>query len=165
MKRTIRGILSVLPFLCFFLCPSLLFSQADSIPRDTSSKSNKILLAKGNTFLEDLVAKIVKDTLTARGFSVKVIDTKYIADEQPAVYRVSIVFSGIKGDHLFDPVSRYATGFKDQKSNLLICTAYGDRWDSKKLAVDAVTAATKTLDPDEVAANLLKNIYSIIGIK
>jgi hypothetical protein len=126
-------------------------------------KSKRILLARGNSYLENAVSGIIVDSLFRRGYSVTVLDVKSLVNEDPNVYRASIIFNGVISSRLFEPVAGYTSNFKDRESNILICTAYGERWDGKKVEPDAVTAATKSLDPAEVTAKVLKNIYDILG--
>jgi hypothetical protein len=46
---------------------------------------------------------------------------------------------------------------------LLICTTYGEKWDTQKQNVSAVASATKTLKPEIVARKILSNFDALTG--
>jgi hypothetical protein len=139
-------------------CGTRLFAA----PNDTSERmdttvSMNVLIVKGNSYLENTVTKIVQDSLSRLGFSVNSVPLKKLGSENPANYKAIIVFSAIKVSGQLDPLVKkfIDTKSNDPSSNVMICTVYGERWGGARVKTDAVSAATKTLNPAAVAAKIV----------
>lgn len=168
MKRSLSQ-LTRLSFFTVLVCalPPLFPQSNDTLPGNFPSlsakvKSNKILLAKKGSYLENAVSRIIVDSLSSRGFIVNIIDVKSLADQDPNQYRASIIFSGIEGSRLFEPVTQYKSNLSLSRSNILICRVNGELWDDGKQGVDAVAAATRIFDPPTIALKILRKTYLVI---
>jgi menaquinone-dependent protoporphyrinogen IX oxidase len=139
------------------VCPA--FAQPDSAAfvKETPAK---ILIAKGDSYLEKTVASLIVDSLSETGCIVKIITVQDLNKQNRQDYAAIILFNAIKRDRINSAVNKYikTTENYGTQSNLLICTVYGEKWQGKEPAVNAVTSATKTLKPEIVAARVLSNI-------
>ena len=79
-------------------------------------------------------------------------------------FRAVVLFNAVKRNQINSAINKYikTTENYGTRSNLLICTAYGEMWKGKETVQDAVTTATKTLNPELVASRVLANIRSIL---
>jgi hypothetical protein len=121
-----------------------------------------VLIVKGNSYLENAIAKIIIDSLSRRGIDVRTTDLKTVSSAVPAEFVTILVFSAIKSSNIRDQIREFIKGVNDVDgdpvSNILICTVHGDVWEPKKSTVDAVTGATRTLDPGDIAKKIMKQI-------
>ena len=136
-------------------------------PKIVPTKPRKIplngyLLVKDDSYLENAVGKIVIDSLTHNGFYVRTVRQNSLESENPGAYRITIVFNGVKSSDLTAPIKNYADAMGGTKSNLLISTVFGDAWEKNKGTVDAIAAATKSLNPNAVAEKILANVNKLI---
>lgn len=129
----------------------------------TMVQSRNILIAKGTSILENEVARIVKDTLKKRGFTIKTVHIMEVAAENPDSFRLTLFFNSMKSLELVEPAKEYLKNTKGSKKNVLICTVTGDLWNTTEPVADAITTATEDLWPSDVAGRILKSIYAIIG--
>jgi hypothetical protein len=130
---------------------------------DSTAPSRGVLIVKRDSYLENTVSAIVKDSLSAKGFSVKIISPESLKDEQPADYRAAIVMSAIQSSKKNDIERSWARRFGAGQSNVIIFTVYGEEWKNGKAVGDAVAGATKKLNPAVVAAGLLERIGAIVA--
>jgi len=116
------------------------------------------LIVKDSSKLETAVTRILKDTLTKNGYTVKEVTLADAAKEKASEYTVSIVFSAIRPGNEVDPVIRSFINSKaGSASKVILYTVYGKEVDKKeKTAVDATTQATAALHPQLVADHILK---------
>jgi hypothetical protein len=139
-------------------CFSGLFPQGNQEPNE-SGKPKVVLIAKGDTYLEIAVAKILNDSLGERGFAVKTIDIGNLASENATLYSASIVFNGVRSMDLTQQARSYIGGSGLSRSHVLICTVYGEQWEKGKKAMpDAIAAATTSLNPPDIAARILRQL-------
>jgi hypothetical protein len=131
---------------------------------DQAEKSSfkRVLLVKDDSYLENAVGKIVIDSLTQKGFFVRTVRPNSLESENPGTYRITIVFNGIKSSDLTAAIKNYADAMGRAKSNLLISTVFGDAWEKNNGTVDAIAAATKSLNPHAVAEKILANVNKFI---
>jgi len=120
----------------------------------------KILIAKTDTYLENAVAALISDSLSSPTCVVTSIRLQDLGKQNRQDYDVIVVFNAIKRGQINSAVHKYiqTTENYGTRSDLLICNVYGERWKGKETAEDAVTTATKTLNPDPVASRVLANI-------
>jgi len=156
----------------FYLILFLAFASliiAKSAPDSSSAvkkitKSHKVLVAMHGSYLEKQVLEILKDSLAGRGDSVVVVKLEELKNEDPNQYRITVLFDAVKSNSLSESISGYRNRLKSG-SNIMVSTVYGEQWDSGKMTLDAVTEATTTLRPEEIANNILKYIDKITGKK
>lgn len=151
---------TVLILLLFFLS---LFFWERAYGRSGSPERKEILLAKGSSILENEVARIVTDSLHQRGLSVKIVHTDTLARENTDSFRVSVIFNAMKSGKFVEPARRFLQDHDIRKTNILLFTVYGELYDSPRPAVDAVTAATTSLNPWEISEKILKSVYAILS--
>jgi hypothetical protein len=146
-----------------FLFYSCSVAQTDSAAGEAAMPV-KVLIAKGNSYLENAVAAMINDSLTAQGRQVTIIDLKKINNQNRGEFKVVVLFNAIKASTIGPTVSKFVRSTEDygSGSNLLICNVYGDKWENKPSDVSAVTSATKTLKPGLVASKVLANIYLML---
>ena len=138
-------------------------AMAQNSPDQAEKNSFKrVLLVKDDSYLENAVGKIVIDSLTHNGFYVRTVRQNSLESENPGAYRITIVFNGVKSSDLTAPIKNYADAMGGTKSNLLISTVFGDAWEKNKGTVDAIAAATKSLNPNAVAEKILANVNKLI---
>jgi len=132
----------------------------DSIQPDDTVLLQVVLVAKGNSYLEDAVTKVLTDRLAEKGISVKQIPLTKLSEENSGDYRAVLIFNAIRASGQVDPIARAFINSKSDhpSSNVMICTVYGERWHGKRPTVDAVSAATKTLNPEMLAQKILMDI-------
>ena len=137
--------------------------MAQNSPDQAEKNSFKrVLLVKDDSYLENAVGKIVIDSLTQKGFYVRTVRPNSLESENPGTYRITIVFNGVKSSDLTAAIKNYADAMGRAKSNLLISTVFGDAWEKNKGTVDAIAAATKSLNPQAVADKILANVNKFI---
>jgi hypothetical protein len=141
--------------LVLFLSVYGICAQNDSSHQTDTIPLKSVLLVKGDSYLERAVGKIVIDSLTHQGYSVKTIRHNSLTSENSAAYYITIIFNGVKSSELIAPVREYVNSRGKAPSNALISTVYGEQWRKNKPTVDAVASATKTLDPELVAAKII----------
>lgn len=136
-----------------------------SIPGGFAKKS--VLIAKGQSYLENTVAQIVTDSLKVRGITIVTADLQSLQKMSSIQHNAILVFGAVKSSKLIGPVSKYIASLRDTKNqaaaNVLICTVYGDIWSPKKASVDAVTGPTQTLNPLSIAQKLIIQIDTVFG--
>lgn len=151
---------SVQLFLILFV--NAVFAQnAPEAPADSNSLK-RVLIARDDSYLETAVGKILIDSLTQKGFTVKTIRQKSLNIENSGAYRVIIIFNAIKSSGLTAPVRQFMNATSGAQTNVLISTVYGEPWDKNKQSVDAVAAATKTLNPEMVATKIVAYVNRVI---
>jgi hypothetical protein len=125
----------------------------------------KILIAKGNTYLENTVAALISDSM--QECAVTTIPLEDLAKQNRSDYKIVLLFNAIKRDQINSTINKYikTTENYGTRSNLLICTPYGEVWKGKESALDAVTTATKTLSPGNVASKVVANIRRFLQKK
>jgi hypothetical protein len=135
-------------------------------PSKTNSKqqARSVLIAKGNSYLENAVTGIIMDSLLRRSVNGHTIDLKTLKTVTPGKYDAVVIFNAVKSSKLPRSVQMFikrtpAPG-KNPTSNVLICTVRGNRWNPETPPVDGVAGATQTLNINEVAGNVLKLIYN-----
>jgi hypothetical protein len=150
--------------LLLIACP--VFSQPDSAV-SVSDGTVRILIAKGNSYMENTVAALISDSLPSPAYSVTAIPLQDLPKQNRQDFSVIVLFNAIKRDQINSAVNKYikTTENYGTRSNLLICTVYGERWKGKEAAEDAITTATKTLNPGSVASRVLANIRLAIQEK
>jgi hypothetical protein len=133
------------------------YAQTDSL-RSSAPVSDSVLIAKSDTYLENAVAAILTDSLNRRGLKVRTIDIRKVNRPGTDDYRTIIVFNGVKSNDLVAPVRSLMTSSAARRAKVLISMVYGERWDGSQGAVDAFTAATKTLQPNVIARRILRSL-------
>jgi menaquinone-dependent protoporphyrinogen IX oxidase len=138
--------------------------QSDSVA-SVKEASVRILIAKGHSYLENTVAALIADSLPE--YTVTAIPLQELAQQNRQDYEVIVLFNAIHRDRINSAVDKYikTTENYGTHSNLLICTVFGEKWKGKEIAMDAVTTATKTLNPETVASRVLANIRLAIREK
>jgi hypothetical protein len=147
-----------------FFCAAACFSQIGSAAKP-DTVAEKVLISSGNSYMEKAVSSIVKDSLAARGYTVDIVSKRNLNSQDRRNYRVIILFGAVRAADLSEAAKRFVRSLEGtgSASNLLICTIYGERWDTEKQDVNAVASATKTLKPDVVAGKILSNFNAIAG--
>jgi|GEM_PF-3058431 hypothetical protein len=162
LRQIPTAVLAALAALLFVFFAHRLFAQNDSSGFDKAISSRNVLLVKEDTYLETAVGKILIDSLARKGFQVKTISQSSLLKENSGAYRVIMIFSAIKSSGLTAPVKKFMNSNSGTPSNVLISSVYGEPWNKYKKSVDAVASATKTLNPEMVAAKLIAYFNGII---
>jgi hypothetical protein len=157
-------------FLLLFIAGALMAkdgTQTDSSASQEVKQRKAILIAKGNSFLEEAVTKIIIDNFKSKGFRIKVSDIKELNAVVRKDYSVVLVFNAVKSSELAAPVKKFFSGIMDKEGNaeskILICSVYGELWDPKKAGVDAVTGPTRTLNPAVISEKIIQKIDAVFG--
>jgi hypothetical protein len=134
----------------------------DSVQPGDTVLPRFVLVVKGNSYLENAVTKIIMDHLAGQGITVKQIVLEKLSKENYGAYRAILVFNAIRASGQLDPIARAFINSKSDhpSSNIMICTVYGEKWHGKGPTIDAVSAATKTLNPEMLAQKILSGILS-----
>jgi hypothetical protein len=162
LKPIPTAVLAALAALLFIFFVYRPMAQNDSSGFDKAISSRSVLLVKEDTYLETAVGRILIDSLTQKGFTVKTISQSSLPNENSVAYRVIIILNAIKPSGLTAPVKQFMNATNKSQSNVLISTVYGEPWFKNKQSEDAVATATKTLNPEMLAAKLLAYVNSII---
>lgn len=140
-------------------------AQNDSASDTVPPPFKNVLIVKNDTYLENAVSKIIADSLAQKGFTVKIVSLESLKDEQPGAYGASIIFSAIRSSKMSPIVRSYARALGATQSNIMVCTVYGGQWMSDQTKADAVAAATKTLNPAEVAGRIIHRFESFPHVR
>jgi hypothetical protein len=130
-------------------------SGSDSAAQAARTVPDTVLIAKGNSYLENAVARIVVDSLQRKGVRVKIVSVKTIRSYDPRAYRAAVIFSGVRSGRTADSVREFVLRSSDPNSKILISTVYGEPWQDGGQSGDAVAAATRTLRPETIAVRIL----------
>ena len=132
-------------------------AQGDTTAYRDTTAPRTVLIVKGDSYMENAVTKILKDSLGRQGVTVETARIKKLSSKNSADYTAIIVFSAIKASGQLDPVVRryMETKGNDPTSNIMVCTVIGEKWSGAAEKEDAVSAATKTLNPVVVAAKIM----------
>ncbi len=133
----------------------------DSLTAQRPETSKNVLIANGGSYLENAVSAFVGDSLSTKGYTVKIIRLESLKAEQTGTYRATIIMNAVKSSKLKGVVRAYARSLGAAQSNIIICTVYGEDYKSGKTLSDAVSAATTTLDPAAIASKIVRGIASI----
>jgi len=141
-----------------------LMATDTAAPADSSARKIALIATSGS-YLENAVIKIIADSLSRRGITVKTTDLQGLSRESSTSYATILVFGAAKKEKLADPVNKFALGVLEgaTASNILICTVYGDLWDPKKASMDAVTGPTKTIKPMVIAGKIMQRLDTVFS--
>jgi hypothetical protein len=115
-----------------------------------------VQIIKNNSYLENAVAAIVSDSLSKRGCSVKFVELSRRGIDAAVISGTTIVFGAISERQKLDPlVRKYLSSQHGESSRNLIFSVYGEPWNDSLRRVDAITAATNALKPDDIAKKIL----------
>lgn len=144
------------------LCCMSGFAQTDSA-RLGDTLPNRVLIAMGESYTENAVSAIVKDSLEARGYQVSIVNIKTLADQDRRLFRVVILFSAVKENSLTPAAEKFVRSQSGpgRESNMLICDILGGTWSPGGNVIDAVAAATERVNPAETAQRILSNIDNV----
>jgi hypothetical protein len=146
------------------LYAGICFSQPSAKAKSDSIRA-KVLISSGNSYMEKAVYSLVKDSLVARGYGVDIISNRKLTVQDRRNYFVIILFGAVRASDLTPDAKKFVRSQQGtgNESNLLICTIYGERWNTRKQDVNSVASATKTLKPDVVAGKILSNFNAIVA--
>jgi hypothetical protein len=135
-----------------------------SIKNDLSN--NTVLIIKGGSDLENRVAKIVTDNLTRQSLKVELENLRNARRQESGKYLVVIVFNAIKKNNYIDrSIHTFLNARGMPNENVLVFSVYGRTWPTatdQQEPTDAITAATRTLNPSEVAQAVSQQVISTI---
>ncbi|OGS35581.1 MAG: hypothetical protein A2293_07485 [Elusimicrobia bacterium RIFOXYB2_FULL_49_7] len=160
---TVKSVLAAFALLTLVAIP--LSAKDTSAVKKAAPTNKKVLLVKSSSDLEKKVAAAIADSLLARGYTLDIIPLDNLDKAEPKEYAATLVFSGVVATKLFEPVSRYADELMRQKRTVILCTLYGEQWDEGPSTLDAVTSATKAIDPAVVVGNILRNFDKTVNKK
>jgi hypothetical protein len=141
------------------------FAAIDSTISQKLEQNPIVLIAQGGSYLERAVSGCLNDSLSKKGILVKIIPLESLKNEQSSRYRATIIMNAVKSSKLQGIARAYARAMDARKSNILICTVYGEEWKRGTTVSDAVSEATVSLNPADVAAKLLRGLDAIMSIK
>jgi hypothetical protein len=150
-----RIFFALLLFTALVSLPAVALQNTDTVP----PKNKCALILRDSTTLEKRVARIVADTLTKLGYTVKETLLPDSKNESASTYTISIVFSAIRPGNEVDPrIQKFMTSKKDASSRVMLFTVYGGEHYKKDATVDATTQATEKLHPDLVARRIIQSL-------
>jgi hypothetical protein len=124
-----------------------------------------VLIAKSDSYLENAVSAILNDSLSLRGFSIKIIPLESLERQRSGNYRATIVMNAIQSSKEQRVVRAYTRALGADQSKILVFTVYGEEWKTGKIVGDAVAQATKKLNPAAIAAKILSRLEAMAEIK
>ena len=138
----------------FTIAASLIYAQ-NKVEKAKTAK-NSILILKDSSRLEISVSRIIIDTLTKRGYHVKVAKLADASKENASLYKINIVFNAVKAGNEIDPrIRKFITSKGDTSSKVFLYTVYGNIFNKRGNDIDAITQATETLRPQIIANHIL----------
>jgi hypothetical protein len=158
-----RRVALLFPALWLFLSFASVDTTTDSLKSTATSKI--VLIAKSDSYLENAVSGILTDSLSAKGFSIKIISLETLEKQRSGNYRATIVMNAIQSSKEQRVVRAYTRALGADQSKILVFTVYGEEWKTGKVVGDAVTGATKKLNPAFIAEKILKRLEAIAEIK
>jgi hypothetical protein len=152
-----RLILSRALFLVLVLLATVILGKQ---PEKASHAKHAVLILQDSSALETTVSRMVSDSLTKSGYSVKIASLSDIGKEKASLYAYSIVFSAITVGDEIDPVIEkfIKTKPENSSSKVILYTVYGNAHDKQKKEVDATTEATETLHPQLIVDHILRSL-------
>jgi hypothetical protein len=157
-RKIYAGILLISLTACSFV---FAMNEADTAKQAVTKPVVKksALIVNDSSKLEVSVTRILKDTLTKNGYSVKETQFTGIGKEKASDYTVSIVFSAINPGNEITPVIQSFINTKaGSSSRVILYTVYGTDVNKKDTTVDATSQATSALHPQQVADHILKSL-------
>ncbi len=134
----------------------LLLSRNPSIAQTQSEP--KLLIARGNSGLEWLVAEQLMRRFGDRGFVVDTVNVMKLQPKQGDLYDVIVVMGGVDRDQVthrvLEQLSRKANRSPGERTRFLITTIHGELWGEGKTVIDAVSKATDDADADSIAEKI-----------
>jgi len=146
--------------LCFTETMSDTSTSATTIAESQAKPECNVLVAMKYSYFEKVVLKNIVDSLKVKGCSVTDIDIESFDNVDKSQYRAILLFSAVKSKGLIAPIRNYTDDMK-KGANVFVCRVYGDLWEKgekKKKSVDAISAATTSLQPSKVASQILSNL-------
>jgi hypothetical protein len=144
----------------------LTFASVDTTDTlKSSATSRTVLIAKSDSYLENAVSAILSDSLSLRGFSIKLVSSESLEKERSGIYRAIIVMNAIQSSKLQNIERDFKRALGAQQSKILVFTVYGEEWKTGKIIGDAVAQATKKLNPAAIAAKILSRLEAMAEIK
>jgi hypothetical protein len=118
-----------------------------------------ILIVKDSSELETAVSRIIVDTLSKLGYTVKEVGLADIGKENAPSYKFSIVFSAVNpGEEIEPSVQKFMASANGKSSKVLLYSVYGNVHTTQDKNVDATTQATKELHPPMIAEHILHSL-------
>jgi hypothetical protein len=146
----------------FLFCAMMLSASViqGKQPGKAAHAKHAVLILRDSSALETTVSRMVGDSLTKSGYSVKIASLSDIGREKASLYAYSIVFSAITVGDEVDPVIEkfIKTKPENSSSKVILYTVYGNAYDKQKKEVDATTAATETLHPQLIVDHILRSL-------
>jgi hypothetical protein len=163
MKLTGRALAMLAVMAGVWAANSATDSSAIEAGNTSADTSRTVLIIKSNSYLEGAVAKIVQDSLRLRGLQVEFASLAHAGRIGSRQYHATIIFNAINRDESVNPVVERISRIQNRgSSNILVFSVSGDRWNGTSTEkTDALTAATKTLKPGDVAARIMHIYHSL----
>ena len=136
------------------------YTSATADKESTTIAECKILIAMKYSYFEKMVLQNIIDSLKLKKCTVKDIDIESFDKFDKSPYQAILLFSAIKSKGPIAPVKSYVEG-GEKGANIFVCRIYGDLWEEGakvKKVVDAVSAATTSLQPSKVASKIIANL-------
>jgi hypothetical protein len=146
--------------LVMLVLAGLVRSAPDSTaaPPDTA-RPTTVLIAKGNSALENAVCRILTDSLSALHYVVKVVNVATVNGVNPKQYAAVVLMHAVEAGEL-NPLARKLIERTpvDERDRILISTVHGEGWKSGEDQVSAVASATKSYKPVDIAARIMERL-------
>ena len=91
----------------------------DSIQLSNLPDLKMVLIVHNDTYLEEKVADIVRDSLVRRGYTVKTISHQFLRNENPAIILRQLFSTAFKSADLTGPAKKYARTLSQTPSNIM----------------------------------------------
>jgi sulfite reductase alpha subunit-like flavoprotein len=154
-----RSIISVIFFLLLTVGCSFVYAQAQPRKIKAVKNTKSILILKDTTSLETSVAKILIDSLSKKGYTVKQSPLADLIIKKASKYNISIIFSAVTTGENMDPrIDKFIASKGETTSEVKIFTVCGAIYDNKDTKIDALTQASSALHPQMIADQILKTL-------
>ena len=131
-----------------------------------AKRSRSVLITSGGSDLELTVIKTLTNQLSDVGVLVTTVPLKDFQKMPVDSFGAVVVLGAIDKTRLRTNVQEYLNRFDQpwQQSTVIIATVTGVKWREKESVIDAVTAASTTLEPRVIASKLYTKITAILKI-
>ena len=127
-------------------------------------KRHSLLIVHGDTYFENAVVTILKDSLDKRGDTILVASINKMTAIPSRKFGAVVMLHAIDKTQLSSAAQEFLKRYPDEytNTNVLVCNVRGEKWTSSASEVNTVTSATKPFKPDIVAAKILRSINQIL---
>jgi hypothetical protein len=124
----------------------------------------RVLVVSGQTELEALVVFQLAALLKTEGCVVKRLAITEVQRFHPENFDATVLMGAVSKDSLKKPyldfVNQY--GHKNSPATIIIARVSGEEWQEKQSVVDAVTGASMTSEPTQIAKRIQQRLDAVL---